>query len=234
VPVSLTREKPYRRFVAAFSTAPSSRAAPASFAAVFEALVAKVSSAAKPDEIRTLHAAFEQRTGTFGPDDPWFELRSRAFWDDAMTRRDAASRVLLELDGPERAWAEALPRAHRGLFEARHVDGGLVLHDVLGGAELFVHEMDEASRDALAGTSSLFDGTVAARKAPVRLALLPGAIFHRAEAAEAIAQVVAVGRARGLTGDTLLDALLRMELSLRVLSRVKPSYAYRAEALPGA
>jgi len=29
----------------------------------------------------------------------------------------------------------------------------------------------------------------------------------------------------------VLDALLRMELSLKTLSRVKPAYAYRPEAL---
>ena len=64
-----------------------------------------------------------------------------------------------------------------------------------------------------------------------QLALLPGAIFHPEGAEEAIAAVVLAARARGIPDGALLDALLRMELSLRTLSRVKPAYAYRAEAL---
>ena len=64
-----------------------------SFHATFERLVAKVGAATPPDEMRALHRAFEQRTGAFGPDDPWFESRSRAFWDDALTRHARSLRV---------------------------------------------------------------------------------------------------------------------------------------------
>jgi len=179
-----------------------------------------------------MHGDFEQRTGAFGPDDPWFEVRSRAFWDDAMTRQRAVSSVAGEaLDDGEEIWAGALARAHRGLFESRVHGDGIVLSDVLTGAELLLDEIDDASRDGIASTDALFDGTVVALSSPVRLALLPGAIFHPESATSAITAVVAAARARGLSHDALLDALLRMELSLRVMSRVKPSYAYRAEVL---
>lgn len=234
MPVSPADEKPYRLLVLLTSAYRSTHPpAPDSFAAVFESLVGRVSAAASPEELALLHAAFEKRTGKFGPDDPWFEVRSRAFWDFAMTQKDAAAPIRAALEGRERAWADALPRAHRGLFEARHEPRGVVVHDVLGGADLLVHEVDEGTTDALAESSSLFDGAVVALASPVRLALLPGAIFHPEEARDAIAGVVAVGRSRGIQDEALLDALLRMELSLRVLSRVKPSYAYRAEALAG-
>lgn len=201
------------------------------FAAAFDALVARVGAATPPEKMAALHRAFERRTGAFGPDDPWFESRSRAFWDDTMTRQQATQGILDVLDGGERLWAAALPSSHRGLFHSRIEDGVLVLSDVLRGGDLVVHEVDEASRDALGSTAGLFDGTVVALRSPVRLALLPGAIFHPEEAEDAIGLVVAAARTRSLPDDAVLDALLRMELSLRTLSRVKPGYAYRVGAL---
>jgi hypothetical protein len=66
---------------------------------------------------------------------------------------------------------------------------------------------------------------------PLEVALLPGAIYHPHDATSAIEQVIGAARARDLTTDDTLDALLRMERSLRALSRVKAAYAYRAEAL---
>jgi hypothetical protein len=206
-----------------------------SFASAFERLVAKVGAAIPPPEMARLHAAFEQRTGAFGPDDPWFESRSRAFWDDVMTRQLASTERVLDEPDP---WALALRRSHRGLFLSRTGQGALVLSDILSGAELLVHEVDEASRDSLAANESVFDGTVVALLSSgpgekARLALLPGSIFHPEGAEEAIAHVITAARARGVENGPLLDALLRMELSLRTLSRVKPSYAYRPEALTG-
>jgi hypothetical protein len=198
---------------------------------LFERLVIRVTEATPAESIAAMHRAFEQRTGPFGADDAWFESRSRAFWDDAMTRQRAASPIRDELPPPDQLWVDALPLAHRGLFQSREEDESIVLTDVLGGAELLVHEIDEASRDAIASTAGLFDGTVVAVASPVRLALLPGPIFHPEAAEDAITAVVNAGRARGVATEALLDALLRMEVSLRVLSRVKPSYAYRVEAL---
>jgi hypothetical protein len=229
VPVSLAAEKPYRRFV----TASPSPAYPAtsSFADRFESLVARVTEATPAESIAAMHRAFEQRTGVFGADDAWFESRSRAFWDDAMTRRHAASSLRGKLSQEDQLWADALPHAHRGLFQSQDDAGGMVLTDVLGGAQLLVHAIDEASRDAIASTAGLFDGTVVAVASPVRLALLPGAIFHPEAAEDAIGAVVKAARALGVATEALLDALLRMEVSFRVLSRVKPSYAYRVEAL---
>jgi hypothetical protein len=233
VPVSPGHEKPYRLGVAlqAPSFIPSALAA--SFAAVFEGLVAKAAAATSPETMLELHRAFEARTGAFGPDDPWFESRSRAFWDDTMTRQRASVGPLGALGADEQLWAEALSLSHRGLFESRHEDGMLVLSDVLSGAELRVHEIDDASRDSLESSAGFFDGTVVAEASSLRFALLPGAIFHPEEADDAIVRVIAAARARSLSSAVLLDALLRMELSLRTLSRVKPSYAYRVEALPG-
>jgi hypothetical protein len=203
------------------------------FAPTFEALVAKVGGATPPEEVVALHKRFEERTGAFGPDDPWFESRSRAFWDDTMTREAGRAWHVraLALDGGESAWAEALSRSHRGLFRAREDGGRFVLVDVLSGAELLLNELDQAARDALRSSRGLLDGTVVAHPTALRLALLPGAIFHAEEADDAILAVLVAARTRDLSRHRVLDALLRMELSFRTLSRVKPSYAYRAEAL---
>jgi hypothetical protein len=217
-----------------FRAPPASPQPPPSFLfAAFDGLVAKVGASLPAERMLALHRAFERRTGAFGPNDPWFETRSRAFWDDALTRQRVWAPCDDALQPAERLWTMALGRAHRGLFRSRRDDGRLVLVDVLGGAELLVSDLDEGSRDALSSTTGLFDGTVVALASPVRTALLPGAIFHPEEADGAIGDVVTAARARGMADGALLDALLRMELSFRTLSRVKPGYAYRPGALGG-
>jgi hypothetical protein len=111
-------------------------------------------------------------------------------------------------------------------------DEATVLRDLLSGAELFVDDVDPGTRDALLAAAAPFDGRVVAGGDPsVRSALLPGAVYHPEDAKDPIAKVLEVARARGIGHVATLDALLRMELSLRSLSRVKASYAYRAEAL---
>jgi hypothetical protein len=61
--------------------------------------------------------------------------------------------------------------------------------------------------------------------------MLPGAVFHPADAVEPIAKVVAKARAESRKTGDVLDALLRMERGLRASARVKAAYAYRAEKL---
>jgi hypothetical protein len=107
----------------------------------------------------------------------------------------------------------------------------MVLTGLLSGAELFVDVVDPGTKDALEAAAAPFDGRVVAGGAPIVSALLPGAVYHPEDAKEPIRRVLEVARARGFGPMETLDALLRMELSLRSLSRVKASYAYRAEAL---
>jgi hypothetical protein len=56
-------------------------------------------------------------------------------------------------------------------------------------------------------------------------------VFHPRHATAAIGPVLAAARASELSTDDVLDALLRMERTLRSLSRVKAAYAYRPDAL---
>jgi hypothetical protein len=183
------------------------------------------------EQARTMRRRFEERTGAFGPDDPWFEARSRGFWDDAVTHQGFAEKVEDELPQAARPWASALRRAHRGLFHASSTMGRWLLHDIWSGAEFVVDDVDDAMRSALSAPSGPFDGRLAALSDPVRVGILPGALFHPEDAAEPIETVLRAARDQSLETHDVLDALLRMELSLRSMSRVKPGYAYRPQAL---
>ena len=198
--------------------------------------------------VAELRAAFEARTGRFNPEDPWFEERSRAFWCDAVTTGRFGRAVEAELSDADRAWLPALERAHRGLFRMAGRD---TLVDVWSGAELRVTVFDEQSTRAeldaslgaepgragpSGGGAQLFDARVigvSGDDAPEAfcVALLPGPLFHPRDATPAIDGVLRAARARDMATGDVLDALLRMERSLRSLSRVKTSYAYRPEAL---
>ncbi|MGA7124583.1 MAG: hypothetical protein WBY94_31055 [Polyangiaceae bacterium] len=195
---------------------------------------------ARMDRVAAMRATFEERTGPFSPDDDWFEARSRAFWCHAVTRGRFGREVEDELTADERSWLGPLERAHRGLFRAE--DGLLI--DVWSGAELIVNLVEDSSRAELdAAAGQLFDGTVvgsfdrdpgvqpSVAESGLVMALVPGAVFHSRDATASIELVLAAARARELSTDDVLDALLRMERMLRSHSRVKAAYAYRPETL---
>jgi hypothetical protein len=183
--------------------------------------------AARAEGVAALRAGFEARTGAFVPEDPWFEERSRAFWCDAVTSARFGREVEAELSDAERLWLGPLERAHRGLFLA-----GDNLVDVWGGAEFVVSLLDDESAAELAAASGqLFDARIVASADASLVALLPGAVFHPRETTAPIHNVLGAARERGLAREDTLDALLRMQRTLRSLARVKPAYAYRPEAL---
>lgn len=196
----------------------------------YDRIVALGASEAHAARVGEMRRAWQARTGAYAPTDAWFEVRSRAFWDDALTTQGFAREVRGELPEEAHAWTSAMSRAHRGLFSATvDEDGAIVLDDVIGGAAFAVHLADAGSRDALSAATGLFDARLVADGGQV--AILPGALFHPEDATDAIALVLRSARAKELATDALLDALLRMERSLRSLSRVKAAYAYRESAL---
>ena len=222
---------------------------------VYEQIVERGGAGAHAERVAAMRRTFEARTGSFGPEDAWFEARSRAFWDDALTRQGFTQIVAAELPRQVSPWVFAFERAHRGLFHATQIDAGWMLRDVWSGAEFLIETADESLREALHAASGLFDarlvgsapsamgqaseaseaseafGAAPAPPSPLRIAILPGAIFHADEATDSIDEVIRVARGAGLKTDDLLDALLRMDRSFRALSRVKARYAYRPEAL---
>jgi hypothetical protein len=182
-----------------------------------------------------LKREFEQRTGRFGAGDSWFEARSGAFLDDALTTQGMARAIEGDLSETERLYVEPLERAHRGLFRASRAGNAWLIVDAWSGVELAIEEPDTGLRDALATASGYFDarvvGTLVGSEPEVTL--MPGAVFHAEDATAAIDTLLPLAREREMTTTECLDALLRMDHALRSLSRVKAAFAYRAEALGG-
>lgn len=183
---------------------------------------------------------FEKRTGAFGPEDAWFEPRSRAFWDDALTTQGFARLAAPHAGGEVAGVVARFERAHRGVFLVEDVDDrGARLVDLWSGAELIVRHLDEAQAVTLEHAEGPMDARVVAgpvnEGAPDEVAslyVLPGALHHGSDALEPLVKVIAAARARAMATDDVLDALLRMELVFRSSSRVKAAFAYRVESLP--
>lgn len=175
---------------------------------------------------------FARRTGTFGPEDPWFETRSRAFWDDAVTTQGLAVLAISHLSEEGARTALRFPRAHRGLFVIAEVDQHSAhLVDLWSGAELLVHPIDEPQRITFQHMEGPMDARVVAGSSDGVLFVLPGALHHGPDALRPLERVLEAARERSLETHEVLDAILRMELVFRTSSRVKAAFAYRAESL---
>ena len=183
---------------------------------------------------------FEKRTGAFGPEDPWFEPRSSAFWDDALTTQGFAQLAAPHAGDEVARVVTRFDRAHRGVFLVEDVDDrGARLIDLWSGAELLVRHLDEAQAVTLEHAEGPMDARVVAGPTSdatgedvPSLYVLPGALHHGPDALEPLEKVIAAARERDLPTGDVLDALLRMELVFRSSSRVKAAFAYRVESLP--
>jgi hypothetical protein len=202
------------------------------FLSAVDALIGAFGSEESRASRETARAAFELRTGAFRPEDPWFEARSRAFIDDALTQESVLSGLCARLPEEAQAWLPAFGRAHRGLFEVQEDDGDVLLvRDLVSGVELFVTDLDESTAIALDAARGLFDARLVGFAEPAGIGALPGPVFHVEEATPLIKDVLLAAREQGLSSTDTLDALLRMEHKHRSLSRMKPTYAYKKEAL---
>ncbi len=199
--------------------------------ATYDALVALAGRPEHAGRVSALLAAFSARTGAFSAEQPWYERRSRAFWDDALTSGGLAVELASEL-GPDRAAiarATALATAHRGIYElAPDAEQQRVrFEDLWSGAVFFVTAFDEGTRAGIfRHEGGLCDGRLVA-DAEGAVSLLPGAFFHPEDATPAVRATLDEARRRQLGTHALLDALLLMEHRLLTLSRVKASFAYR-------
>lgn len=182
---------------------------------------------------REMRAEFQRRTGAFGPNDPWFENRARAFWDDALATQGFARKAADELSKDDLVRiADSFSRSHRGFFLVEEVDDRQAhLVDVWSGAELLVRVIDETQALTLEHAEGPMDARVSAMPGSPDLVVLPGAYHHPADALEPAIDVLLEARERGLETQDALDALMRMELILRSSSRVKAPFAYRIENL---
>jgi hypothetical protein len=201
-------------------------------ALVYEALVALGDSEELGEQAARMRREFQRRTGAFGPEDPWFEARARAFWDDALATQGFGVLAAASLHEDARAVAARIACAHRGLFVVEDVDDrGARLVDIWSGAELLVRHIDETQALTLEHAEGAMDARVSASPSGPDLWILPGAYHHPADALEPALDVLDAARERGLTTQDALDALLRMELVFRSSSRVKAGFAYRTTHL---
>lgn len=204
-------------------------------ALVYEGIVGLGDSAELEAPAARLRSEFQRRTGAYGPEDPWFEARSRAFWDDALTAQGFALLAAASLEERARPLASCMANAHRGFFIVEDVDDrGACLVDVWSGAELLVQHLDDTQALTLEHAEGPMDARVTSTGSGPELFLLPGAYHHPPDALEPALEVLSAARERGMTTQQALDALLRMELVFRASSRVKAGFAYRPSQLPKA
>jgi hypothetical protein len=195
-------------------------------------MLSRAADEQRAERVLAMRAAYEARTGSFSPRDSFFEARSAAFWDDALTSGGFGRELHPDLSADAAAMVEPFARAHRGLFRVEPEDDRFLLVDEWSGAEFVAEPFGAGLRDALERVSGLVDGRVVGVPVTERIVLLPGAVFHAADAIDPMRALLPEARARKLDTQAVLDALLRMDHALRALSRVKPAFAYRKEALP--
>lgn len=199
--------------------------------AVYDELVARALRSPNSFEFEVWVKRFLERTGSFPPDHPDSPRRLDAAREDALCRGGWAAQLAAELSDPaEQAMAALLPRAHRGAFLFEPVGPHHVVRDIISGAAFALVPRDSVGREILNDN----EGAVCVARlvgGADGCAVLPGVVFHRADATPHIREVTEQALARGMAGDDICDALLRMDHAMQTLSRVRPGFAYRADAL---
>ena len=202
--------------------------------AVYEELVERAARPPLSGRSQALRQAFFEKSGRFEPDHPSAGSRDAAGWEDALVRGGLAAELATGFDdAAERGIVLALANAHRGVFVFDRADDSIIARDLWSRAEFLMLARDDVARElahgGLAADSPLCQARLLA--SPDGCAVLPGTVFHPADAREAIERVLASARGEARRTDDVLDSLLRMEHTWRTLSRVKVGYAYRPEAL---
>ncbi|MEB2321683.1 MAG: hypothetical protein OZ921_04160 [Sorangiineae bacterium] len=205
--------------------------------AVYDALLERAVAPSHAARARSLREAFFARTGRFPPDHPESGARDAAAWEDALVRGGLATLLARELDDDaERETASTFRRAQRGAFVFRRHHGALIAEDLWSNAEFLILPRDDVAREVALDANASGDRPLCQARllpGPDACVVLPGAVFHPADARAAIERTLAVARERRLSTDAVMDGLLKMEHTWRSLTRVKIAYAYRPEALPG-
>ena len=157
--------------------------------AVYEELVERAAQPPFAERSQSLRQAFLDRSGRYDPDHPEAGSRDAAGWEDALVRGGLAAELARGFDdAAERDIALALARAHRGIFVFEQLDDAIIALDLWSHAEFVVLPRDdvgrELSRGGLAADSPLCQARLLA--SPDGCAVLPGTVFHPADARSAI------------------------------------------------
>ncbi len=201
--------------------------------AVYDELQARAACPPFQERVRRWVDDFLHRTGQFPADHPSAVHRLAAAWEDALCRGGFGMEMMSTLEDPaEQELCRLIPSAHRGIFRFTSLGGRSVVHDLWSGAAFVLVTRDSIGRE-IQGDN--LGGLCQARVVGALdgCALLPGVVFHTPEATESVEGVIREARARGLSTDDLCESLLKMDYSMRTLSRVRASYAYRPSMLPG-
>lgn len=187
-------------------------------------------TALDPRALERARDEFHRRTGPFEVGDPWYEERTRFFFEWYLADQGGARRWLdahPDATETERRAARALATSARSLYSVREpgADGVLVLDDRLAGGRFVL----EASHAPPLSVGDTFDGRLVALEV---LVLTKGIIFHPAQTFEALDALLAA--VTPLEGDrvAILDGLLRMRMRLDRFTSIRARHIYRVEALP--
>ncbi len=208
-----------------------------------DTLVDRIVAESDQAEVARARAEFAARTGPFEPEDRWFEERTRAAFDYALSGwgepRGALVRSWAARAGEEeRRAALALPRSLRGLFRVEPGEGARTdvssgggehvrLTELLGGAPLRVRIEGGLGSRLRAG--DVFDGRVLLFEGAVRV--LPGMVFHPAEALAALDEILAAARREERADASILDGLLRMRMRFDRFTGMHARHVYRWDAI---
>lgn len=203
-----------------------------SLRAVYDELVSQAVGDPWGERSRALRSDLSQRCGHFPWDHQAAAARDAASMEFALVSGGLAQEIGAKLsDAAERELASQIAAALPALLMFHDHSGLLVAEDLWSGASWWIAPSDDVGRDV---RMQLPDSPIAQCRLVVQQSgcvILPGVVFHPADAREPIGVTLQRARALGLSTQQVLEALLRMEHSWQTLSRVKVAYAYRADAL---
>jgi len=195
--------------------------------ASLQALIERIALASSDAEIAAARADFVGRTGTFEPDEPFYEERVRAAFDDAVTafgapRAAMLRRWLVQHDEPR---TRALLRTWRTLLQVEKVSEHAQVRVLLTDAEFLLVRDDGPAGKLREG--DLFDGRLFVHEG---VRLLPGPVFFERDAHQAIGEVLAEARRHERGSEASCDALLRMQMRRLRQPGLRVHHVYRWDA----
>ncbi len=191
------------------------------------ALIERIALASPAAEIAAARADFVARTGSFEPDEPFYEERVRAAFDDAVTSWGTPRAVMLRrwLGAHDEPRARAIVRSWRTLLVVEQVAEHARVRALLTDAELLVVR-DEGPAGKLR-EGDVFDGRLFVHDG---VRLLPGPVFFERDAHEAIAAVIAEAKRHRRGSEASCDALLRMQMRRLRQPSLRVHHVYRWDA----